>query len=349
MNKVISSPKTYAIRNYLLKCVRELPPEPTRLMTEEVLCKKFGVNRETVRSAIHDLELSRVVSRLPGRKGIFSNPAFSHSDIRIAGLVNGRPGEPYIHHSQSSIFSQLVFRTENLFSVIYQFPVLSEIPEQAITQLEDYSFDFVVWSHFSELHNIWLDRIDPMIRKGYPLIVVNTQQNGFPQKTTSSNMIGIDLEKLGRKKADFLIRSGCENLIYAGGGNPAGDFFAEALASLGIPLRKRSTLSNVLVQPEEISRTLRETSSSTIFCEGGYQRYRAAFEAVSGNPDFSAVRLFCADNADSHSLKKEFPSVNAILSKELDFSLENMADELVRRITDITDNSSSRFDNVLIA
>ena len=86
MNKVISSPKTYAIRNYLLKCVRELPPEPTRLMTEGVLCKKFGVNRETVRSAIHDLELSHVVARLPGRKGIFSNPAFSHCGIRIAGL-----------------------------------------------------------------------------------------------------------------------------------------------------------------------------------------------------------------------------------------------------------------------
>ena len=349
MNKVISSPKTYAIRNYLLKCVRELPPEPTRLMTEEVLCKKFRVNRETVRSAIHDLELSRVVSHLPGRKGIFSNPAFSHSGIRIAGLVNGRPGEPYIHHCQSSLFSQLVFRTENSFPVIYQFPILSEEPEQAVAQIEDYSFDFMIWSHFSELHNIWLDRIDSIIRKGYPLIVMNTQQNGFPQKATSSNMIGIDLEKLERKKVDFLIRSGCGNLVYAGGGNPVGDSFAAALTGLGMPLRKRSILSNVLIQPEEISRALRETSSSAIFCEGGYQRYRAAFEAISGNPDFSAVRLFCADNADSHSLKKEFPSVNAILSKELDFSLEDMADELVRRITDITNNNSSRFDNVLIA
>lgn len=53
----ISSPKKYAVRNFLLHCVRELSPEPSRLMTELAFCDKFQINRETVRNAIHELEV----------------------------------------------------------------------------------------------------------------------------------------------------------------------------------------------------------------------------------------------------------------------------------------------------
>ena len=83
------SPKKYAVRNFLLRSVRETAPEPTRLMTELALCQKFQVNRETVRNAIHDLEVSNIVQRIPGKKGIYSHLFSSKQASKQAFIYKG--------------------------------------------------------------------------------------------------------------------------------------------------------------------------------------------------------------------------------------------------------------------
>ena len=87
MPKIKAELMTTPIKFYLRQFVTKAGVEPRAIPSERSLCARFNVARGTVRDAICQLEEDEVLIRLPGRKGVFSNPLFHTSPIWTVGLI----------------------------------------------------------------------------------------------------------------------------------------------------------------------------------------------------------------------------------------------------------------------
>lgn len=342
-----SSPKKYAVRNFLMRSVREMPPEPTRLMTELALCRKFNVNRETVRNAIHDLELSRVVHRIPGKKGIYSNPAFSRSSIRYIGIVNGCPGEPYLHPFENRILAHITFELGKKIPFRFQFPRLPDAPALAVELLHDFSFDAVLWLHFTSVYHDWLDALNPLLQEKYPLVVVNRATDDPLEVHLDSNMIGVDYAAWVNRRISYLTRMLVgKNIVYLGSTGTVDLLFQRTLKSARANFGKMEFLHNTFLAPDEISAALKRTNADALICNDDSIHCRNACRVLSGSPEFNRVQLFLAAHTEFLQFKRDFPNVDLVFADDLLLNPDDFAPVIVKQLEKILSGGETCFQNI---
>lgn len=101
-------PKYLQVRDALIRRIGSAYMPGTQLPTEHVLCKEFGVSRETIREALAGLEEQGLIYRQRGRGTFVKKLPEHNSETRLTGLVEG--------------FTELGFATES--SVLEAAPVL---------------------------------------------------------------------------------------------------------------------------------------------------------------------------------------------------------------------------------
>ena len=345
----ISLPKKYAIRNYLYRHVRELSSESVRLMTEEALADKFQVNRMTVRSAIHDLEKTGIVRRLPGKKGIYSNPLHGSSGIRVIGVVNSSPAEPYLHPFQHQLLALVLMKMFKVVPFRLQFPILSGNPETAMEQLFDYSFDAVLWMHFTSAENRWLSALETLLQRDYPLIVVNNAMDDSLPGPLSSNMITFNYRALAVRKAAFVNQAASGRALYLGDDAAVDRLFQEALRSECPNLEKVDFFLASRRMPEDVLDMLKRTGAETLICGGDVLQNRQIFRMLLAHPELSHIRVIQFSNVDGIPVHREFPQLNIIPAPELITDPKAVLPPVARHLKAILMKKERHFQNIYIS
>ena len=351
MPGTVSAPKKYAVRNFLMRCVRESDPDaPCRLMTELALCEKFQVNRETVRNAISELEISNVVLRRPGKKGIWANPGFSRMRKKLIGIINGSPSEPYHHYFQNGLLARLTLSLEEKLPVIYQYPVLSDDVSLALSQLEMYGFDALIYFHFTPVYDAWLAGMERLVEKSFPVIAVSNVTDDPLPAPFSCNMIGMDQKGFAARKVNFLLENAAPSLLFFGQENKCNHFFLKAMEEKGKALAMKEFISANEVDPAFLAKKIEKEKIRSIYCASGRQIICPILKLLSSDPEkYGNITFYCGANGDAVTLKEEYKGVNIVVSHQLHFAPERAVGIVEEKLLAMLSDGKNQFESVFLS
>lgn len=212
MPKIKAELMTTPIKFFLRQFVTKAGFEPKAIPSERSLCARFQVARGTVRDAIQQLEKDEILIRLPGHKGVFSNPKFYTSPIWTVGLIAHLKGGYASEFSfdegilQSGFFPKM---SKDSFFCNIMFPEhFSE--EELIRFFSNQNLDVLVWF---QPNDFYADLIAGLRKNGVPLFTVNlTKQlqyslpispyDFYPEKT-ALDLVAKLVQKIAPQKALF--------------------------------------------------------------------------------------------------------------------------------------------------
>lgn len=212
MPKVKAELMTTPIKFFLRQFVTKAGFEPKAIPSERSLCARFHVARGTVRDAIQQLEEDEILIRLPGRKGVFSNPEFYTSPIWTAGLIahnNGGYASEFpfeVGILQSGFFPEM---PQKSFFCNIMFPERFS-DEELIRFFSNQNLDVLVWFQPGDFY---ADLIAALRKNGVPLFTVNVTKQlqyalpkspyDFYPEETALDLVAKLVQKFAPRKALF--------------------------------------------------------------------------------------------------------------------------------------------------
>lgn len=319
-------------------------------MTELALCEKFQVNRETVRNAIAELEFSRVVTRIPGKKGIWANPAFNRMRKKLIGVINGAPSEPYQHHFQTGLLARVTLALETKVPFIYQFPVLSEDTFLAEEQLEMYSFDAILYLHFTSQYNHWLKSMDTLVKKSFPIIAVSNVTDDPLPEALSGNMIGVDITGFAKRRVKYFLENAAPGLFCIGTAISCNSILDKELMKYREKLDYKGFHYGDSLNILSLASRIEKENIRSIYCPSGLLFIRPILELLSSDTaKYSGVTLYGGVFGESIQLQKEYPEANFQLHSDLAFSPERVAGTVQEKLELLLLQGKTTFENVFLS
>ena len=178
-----------------------------KLISENQLCEKFSISRQTARQAIAVLEKEGLVLKKQG-SGTYVNPDFIRlkADSKTIGLV--------IDSMDNFLFSEIISEIEDVLSANDYHTILrltrnkvNHEREQLLTLLDSDIDGLIVQGTKSALPNPNLDIYEQFTERGIPVIFIN---NYYP--SLNCNYIVVDDELGGRLATKHLIEKGHERI-----------------------------------------------------------------------------------------------------------------------------------------
>ncbi len=212
MPKIKAELMTTPIKFYLRQFVTRAGCEPKAIPSERSLSARFNVARGTVRDAIQQLEEDEVLIRLPGRKGVFSNPRLHTPNLKLIGLVahgNGGYASEFPFEAgilQSGFFPEM---PRNSFYCNIMFPErFSE--EELVRFFSNQNLDALVWFLPDDFYTGLITRLR---ENGIPLFTVNVTKQvkfslphspcDFFPEVTALDLVMRAVKEIAPKKALF--------------------------------------------------------------------------------------------------------------------------------------------------
>ncbi|MDE5976917.1 MAG: GntR family transcriptional regulator [Turicibacter sp.] len=178
-----------------------------KLMSENKLCEKFSISRQTARQAIAILEKEGLISKKQG-SGTYVNHTFfnSQSFSKTIGLI--------IPSLEQAIYPEIISGIEEILSD-HDYHLLLRLThhkvnterEQLLTLLHSNIDGLIIEATKSALPNPNLDLYHQFLKRNIPLLFINSY---YPSLTSS--FIVMDNEKGGRLATQHFIQQGHKNI-----------------------------------------------------------------------------------------------------------------------------------------
>ena len=197
--------ETERVRRYLLQKIIHSGNAPVRLPTEMSLVETLKLSRVTVRRAISDLLNGHFIQKIPGKQGIYSNPAMvevtMHS-VAIMQKIN------YFDSRMLSVFGAMAeeLQRSNCFCSFNMFDPGNEPVEKVIGELETFGFDCIIARSFDLL-------AEKLLAAGLPVLLLEVP--GSPEKG-SGNYISFDNYGFGELLAQKVIARKLPKVLFFG-------------------------------------------------------------------------------------------------------------------------------------
>lgn len=311
MPKIKAELMTTPIKFYLRQFVTKAGVEPMAIPSERSLCARFNVARGTVRDAICQLEEDEVLIRLPGRKGVFSNPLFHTSPIWTVGLIahgNGGYASEFpfeVGILQSGFFPAM---PRDSFFCNIMFP--DRFPEEELFRFfSNQNLDAMVWFGPGEFY---AGLIAGLRRNGTPLFTVNiTKQMKFSlpdspydfyPEVTALDLVMRTVKEIAPKKALFCFQKDKRHFCLWG---------QRVVEEMDLPGIQKEIRHLDAVQTDQLGELLRADPEITVLYTVGnwYLRQTYIVEAIekSGRRDLVIV---LENNTSSIALKQKHPELD---------------------------------------
>ena len=202
---IFNASETERVRRYLLQKVVHSGAEPERLPTEMFLVETIGVSRVTVRRAISDLLKGHFIQKIPGRQGIYTNPAMVDVTMHSIAILQS------VNYLDCRMFSILGAMSEelmlrNCFCSFNFFQLGDSSCDEAARELRNIGFDCIIASPINSLAH-------QLLEKGLPILILETA--GYPQRG-NGNYISFDNYGFGEKLARAVNKRNLKKVLFFG-------------------------------------------------------------------------------------------------------------------------------------
>ena len=204
--KTYRGAETERVRRYLLQKVAHSGTTPERLPTEMALVETIGVSRVTVRRAISDLLSGHVIRKIPGKKGVYTNPDMADIAVHSIAVLQS---SNYVGHSTAVILGAMCdeLSRRECFSSLNFFQVADDDPDVVAGELKNCGFDCVLT--FSARRMLAAELLD----RGVPVIFVGGQdvpgENG-------RHHFGFDYESFGGQVVEAILARKLRRVLFDG-------------------------------------------------------------------------------------------------------------------------------------
>ena len=196
---------TERVRRYLLQMVLRGGSQPVRLPTDRELTETLGLSRVTVRRAVSELCRGCYILKIPGKQGIYTNPAMAEITLHSIGILRS---SNYIHNRELSILGAMgeeLMRRKCFYSM--NFFMLHDASAATLArELRSSGLDCMISFEPSPL-------VESLLDQGIPLLTV--EHFGYPERV-SRNFFGTDEAAAGRAAAQAVAHRQFRNILYCG-------------------------------------------------------------------------------------------------------------------------------------
>ena len=283
--------ETERVRRYLLQKIVHGGNVPVRLPTEMALVETLKLSRVTVRRAISDLLKGHFIQKIPGRQGIYSNPAMvdvtMHS-VAILQKIN------YFDCRMLSILGAMAdeLQRNNCFCSFNMFDPGNASPENVIAELKNFGFDCIIARPFDRC-------AEQLLAAGLP--VLQLEVPGYPQKG-SGNYVSFDDYGFGELLAQKVIDRKLTKVLFFG--NLSGireGFEAKAAGKFEIGIYEEH------LNKEGLKEVLQKGNYSGIAAMTREVGLRTLYDALHELPEIGRPELFLYPWKESEFFKKSNP------------------------------------------
>ncbi len=197
--------ETERVRRYLLHKVIHSGTQPVRLPTEMSLVETLQLSRVTVRRAINDLINGGYIKKIPGKQGIYTNPAMAEVTMHSIAVLKKNNYFDCRTMSILGAMSDELMRNNCLCSLNF-FQTDGGDCGKIAAELSNCGFDcilaFTVYPPANEL-----------LKRNLPIIIVETP--GYPHRG-DGNFAAFDNDGFGRIVAGKMIGRKLKKVLFFG-------------------------------------------------------------------------------------------------------------------------------------
>ncbi len=338
--------KKVTVKNHLLRCVARAGSEPELLPGERTLAVQFGVSRKTIREALKELRNNEALISLPGRRGVFTNPAHAQAVPYIIGLFFNDGHLSHISSPHMPVLTSFFNELSNI-TIDYELPLLNgDSPDEMISDLKNYSFDAVLW--FSDGKPEMVAALDSLIAENFPIVVIQPLFLDYLSKT-AKNGIGIDFESSGRIKARSMIEDGCRNIIYVGEKRISAHGYLDELSKSGLTVPDENFIESLDIVDKKLASLLKHRKCDSIYSDGYYAlRYQKIADVVKSRPEWRKIRIYAGAGTVEESFRKANPECNITLLDDTQKIRCGIGRAAAGKIRRMFDGEKRTFDNIAV-
>ncbi len=293
---------TQPIKRFLIQCVAKSGPEPELLMNELELCKKFNVSRITAHRAVADLLKIGYLIQLPKRRGVFSNPAYSHAVPYSVGIIGTSGSCVYVDSYATVVLGAFLYELKKI-SCMTTFVTLDSSPEHAVEEIYNIGTDGIFWMGPEDFY---VPAIDRMIDEGYPVVATTPAWSDFVR--AKSNYVGVDYEYSGFARGQYFVNRNCRRVLFCGASPSMFRGFGEALKPHGLFEPELRIMDSE--EAEKVLPALLDAGTiDGIFCEWENSLHFTVLNILKDHPDGRKVKLLLSNGLDESELRRKYPGL----------------------------------------
>jgi DNA-binding LacI/PurR family transcriptional regulator len=294
------------IIRYLGHRVSKAGDTPLLLPSEMELCAHFCVVRGTVRRALAVMVKQGLVIRLPGRKGYFSNPKFSHALPYMVGVIVGNGFYTCLGHGSDAVFSAFSDTLRELFCAYHflSLPV-SENTDEIIAEIKNCVLDAVL---LIAPNKKLIAVADQLIEEGFPTVVAGCLWDSSIPKS-KYNYFGHDFAFNGQCRAQFFLDNHCHEVVYCAKKSVATDHFSQVMKDAGFPFPEQHLLQNAEQVERVLPELLEKNAIDGLVCDGNATRYNQVFKILSQCKNLDSVKILVEDEPQAIITLQKYPEI----------------------------------------
>lgn len=294
--------------HYLYARVQQSGPEQEQLPGEIELCHKFGVSRGTVQRAIEGLMTNGYVTKLPKRRGIFTNPGLAGKIPYSIGIVAHAGITEIMDDLDSSalngFFRKITARLEQPLLFHY---LSVESPELLENTLKSRGIRALFWIAPDETCISVFDRI---VSHGIPAVAALSPYYHSEHPFPKYNAFIRDYKAHGRHMAEFVVENGFRAPLYCGIRGTVFNTIIAELAKHGIHPDPALLIEDDLGFEKKLASILEKKKPDCILPCGGNPRYNTVVNVLQSNRKFAEIPVIVINDATATRYKLDYPELN---------------------------------------
>ena len=213
------------IMRYVYSCLMHNPSDEPQPLGELELAKRFRTNRLTIRRALSAFENDGRLIRIPGRRGLFMNPAAARAigDYYFLGIMTQERANRYLDSGTQLLISGFAGKLRNLSADYHYLEIASSEPQDAVEEILNCGLDGLLWCSPPSRD---IPVIEELSRRNFPFVVVAPpHKSSYP--LPAKNCIQPDFAQIGILRAQCVRDAGCGRIAYFGTESPTFQAFLD--------------------------------------------------------------------------------------------------------------------------
>ena len=216
------------ITRYVYSCLMHNPSDEPQPLGELELARKFGTTRLTIQRALATFERDGRLIRIPGRRGLFMNPAVAKAmgDYYFFGVMTAERRNRFLDSGTQAVISGFVDKMQGVSSDYHYLEIKSESTASTVEEILNCGLDGLLWCSPAEQD---IPVIEELTRRRFPVAAVAPpHKSRFP--LPAWNCVQPDFAQIGILRAGCVRNAGCRRAAYFGSEGPTFDAFCASLA-----------------------------------------------------------------------------------------------------------------------
>ena len=306
--ELAASHKTVFVRDYLYRLIRRAGEEPRRLPNENDIAETCSVSRITVRRSIKELEDHQYIIRLPGRRGVFSNPENGFYDAYTIALLIGDGTGHNLDVANSCTLQAFLPELNDLFCS-YEIAQLSSEYMDKPELFAKLEYDALIWFGPAPKR---FPFFEALAESGFPAIAL-PRYSYIDMPYPKMNTILQDIPLIAENWLKEVTGAGKHNIIHIGESPAIHECLRKLSGRYGVKLHQERLIATPSDILKELPGLLRKHPEiNAILCDGPTPRYRALAQVLHSSAR-TDMNIYIENAAAEYAFRDQYPELKIVI------------------------------------